>query len=190
MCNRMLTASPGLAAPYPLGQYTRMEMWETSELFVWRSDVFWHIQAGEVVAASQKGFKECNNKPLSFCQSSTFTLTFEPDYMCLSLQLDDQLQHLSQFPRSTGYKVHFVKLMGCKWLIWRISSLHLQLHWWLLFQHSAEGTHFTLVHCERQWIQWDSSFKTPHTNPFQVSGKSSYSVFTWSHVFVNFENIS
>lgn len=56
------------------------------------------------MAASQKGFKECNNMPLSFCQASTFSLTFEPDYMCLSLQLDDQLQHLSQFLRSTVIK--------------------------------------------------------------------------------------
>lgn len=35
-----------------------------SELFVWRCDVFWHIQEAELVAASQKGLKECNNMPL------------------------------------------------------------------------------------------------------------------------------
>lgn len=27
MCNRMLTASPSPAPPYPWGQHTRMEMW-------------------------------------------------------------------------------------------------------------------------------------------------------------------
>lgn len=39
-----------------------------------------------MVAASQKWSKECNNMPLSFCQASTFPLTFEPDSIYLSLR--------------------------------------------------------------------------------------------------------
>lgn len=144
----------------------------------------------EVFAASQKGFKKCNNTPL--CHSASQVplaslLNLRTHAPVSRWMISCNMYLSSQDPEVIKFLV-FNSWVNLK------DILHLQLHWWLLFQHAAECTHFTIVHGERQWIlclcHEVQSLTTSPTHTHTAPSKSlARPLAMWSRVFVKFENV-
>lgn len=100
MCNRMLTASQALPLPIP---WVNRQEWKCGECLSCLANAlmcFDTFRREKWLLLPRRGLRS-----VTICQASTFILTFEPDDMNLRLQLDNQLEDLAQFMRSSSYTV-------------------------------------------------------------------------------------